>query len=81
MDKGAARATLEALFDRIDALIKHDGEASKAELEAVFGDHAGEFLKFCDKDADEKLTKDEFTSGTSASIFVCPAHVSLRRYP
>merc|ERR1719160_1593120 len=56
MDKDAAKATLEGLFDRIDALIKKDGEASKAEL-------AGEFLKFCDKDADEKLTKDEFTSG------------------
>merc|ERR1719160_2224649 len=56
MDKDAAKATLEGLFDRIDALIK-------AELEAVFGEHAGEFLKFCDKDADEKLTKDEFTSG------------------
>merc|ERR1719456_1324518 len=27
------------------------------------GEHAGEFLKFCDKDADEKLTKDEFTDG------------------
>merc|ERR1719281_1304314 len=63
MDKDAAKATLEGLFDRIDALIKKDGEASKAELEAVFGEHAGEFLKFCDKDADEKLTKDEFTSG------------------
>merc|ERR1719298_325522 len=63
MDKDAAKATLENLFDRIDALMKKDGEASKAELEAVFGEHAGEFLKFCDKDADEKLTKDEFTSG------------------
>merc|ERR1719281_329517 len=51
MDKDAAKATLEGLFDRIDALIKKDGE------------HSGEFLKFCDKDADEKLTKDEFTSG------------------
>merc|ERR1719364_489846 len=63
MNVDAAKATLGGLFDRIDALIKKDGEASKKELEAVFGEHAGEFLKFCDKDADEKLTKDEFTSG------------------
>merc|ERR1711934_1106409 len=63
MNVDAAKATLGGLFDRIDALIKKDGEASKKELEAVFGEHAGEFLKFCDKDADEKLTKDEFTAG------------------
>merc|ERR1711977_388601 len=66
MNVDAAKATLGGLFDRIDALIKKDGEASKKELEAVFGEHAGEFLKFCDKDADEKLTKDEFTAGILA---------------
>merc|ERR1712072_470166 len=63
MNVDAAKATLGGLFDRIDALIKKDGEASKEELKAVFGDHAGEFLKFCDKDENESLSKDEFTSG------------------
>merc|ERR1719263_2017943 len=63
MDAAAAKTTLEGLFDRIDALINKDGEASKDELTKVFGEHAEEFLKFCDKDADSKLTKDEFTGG------------------
>merc|ERR1711934_710930 len=63
MDAAAAKTTLEGLFDRIDALINKDGEASKEELTKVFGEHAEEFLKFCDKDADSKLTKDEFTGG------------------
>merc|ERR1711998_268513 len=47
----------------IDALINQDGQASYEELQAVFGEHADEFLKFCDKDDDKKLTKDEFTGG------------------
>merc|ERR1711907_61590 len=63
MDAAAAKTTLGGLFDRIDQLIKKDGQASKAELEAVFGEHAAEFLKFCDKDADENLSKDEFCDG------------------
>merc|ERR1719352_1817411 len=63
MDAAAAKTTLEGLFDRIDALINKDGEASKDELTKVFGEHAEEFLKFCDKDADSKLTKEEFTGG------------------
>merc|ERR1712159_525142 len=63
MDAAAAKTTLGDLFDRIDQLIKKDGQASKAELEAAFGEHAAEFLKFCDKDADENLSKDEFCDG------------------
>jgi len=63
MDAAAAKTTLEGLFDRIDALINQDGQASYEELQAVFGEHADEFLKFCDKDDDKKLTKDEFTGG------------------
>merc|ERR1712159_654019 len=63
MDAAAAKTTLGDLFDRIDQPIKKDGQASKAELEAVFGEHAAEFLKFCDKDADENLSKDEFCDG------------------
>jgi len=63
MDQAAAKTTLEGLFDRIDALISKDGVASYDELKAVFGEHADEFLQFCDKDSDKKLSKDEFTEG------------------
>jgi len=34
-----------------------------SEMKAVFGDHAAEFLRFCDKDDDKSLTCDEFTTG------------------
>merc|ERR1711981_140015 len=44
-------------------VITKDGQASYEELTAVFGEHADEFLQFCDKDTDKKLTRDEFTSG------------------
>eukprot|EP00656_Telonema_subtile_P021292 TRINITY_DN2231_c0_g1_i1.p1 TRINITY_DN2231_c0_g1~~TRINITY_DN2231_c0_g1_i1.p1 ORF type:complete len:291 (-),score=77.43 TRINITY_DN2231_c0_g1_i1:308-1180(-) len=56
-------APLEALFDRIDQLVSKDGVASKDELALVFGEHAEEFLKFCDADGDTKLTKEEFIAG------------------
>merc|ERR1739848_594707 len=55
-----------ALFDRIDAIVTKDGTASKEELTAVFGEHAEEFLKFCDDDSDKKLTKEEFVNGIVA---------------
>jgi len=55
-----------ALFDRIDAIVTKDGTASKEELTAVFGEHAEEFLKFCDADSDKKLTKEEFVNGIVA---------------
>lgn len=32
----------------------------------MFGEHADEFLKFCDKDSDKSLTKDEFVGGILA---------------
>ena len=39
----------------------------KGELTKVFGEHAGEFLKFCDGQAegavDQALSLDEFTAG------------------
>ena len=57
------KETLGALFDRIDALINKDGHASKEELTAVFGEHAGDFLSHCDENADAQLTKEEFVDG------------------
>merc|ERR1711935_1290604 len=60
-------ASLTALFNRIDALEKKDDALSKGELTKVFGEHAGEFLKFCDGQAegavDQALSLDEFTAG------------------
>merc|ERR1711907_662549 len=66
MDAETAKTTLGGLFDRIDALVNKDGEASYEELTKVFGEHADEFLKFCDKDDDKKLTKGEFVGGILA---------------
>merc|ERR1719272_1475032 len=63
MDKEAAKVTLETLFGRIDSLIAKDGKASKAELSKVFGEHADQFLQFCDKDGDSDLTCEEFCAG------------------
>merc|ERR1719345_398813 len=63
MDKEAAKVTLETLFGRIDSLIAKDGKASKAELSKVFGEHADQFLEFCDKDGDTDLTCEEFCAG------------------
>jgi len=63
MNVAAATKTLEGMFDRIDALISQDNVVSEDELKKVFGESASEFLAFCDKDSDKKLTKDEFTSG------------------
>jgi hypothetical protein len=63
MDRAAAQTTLEGLFDRIDAINTKDGQASYEELTAVFGEFADQFLEFCDKDSDKKLTKEEFTAG------------------
>merc|ERR1712195_466987 len=63
----ARTASLTALFNRIDALEKKDDALSKGELTKVFGEHAGEFLKFCDGQAegavDQALSLEEFTAG------------------
>ena len=62
-DKMSREESMGALFDRIDAVITKDGFATKEELTKVFGEHAEEFLKFCDGDGDTKLTKEEFVNG------------------
>merc|ERR1719486_1047554 len=46
MDNAAAKTTLEGLFDRIDALINKDGEASKDKL--TKDEFTGGILKDCD---------------------------------
>merc|ERR1711977_802746 len=58
-----AKTTLSGFFKRIDRLVDEDKSASKDELTKVFGEHAGEFLKFCDKDDDKALTEEEFVEG------------------
>merc|ERR1719473_2565806 len=61
---------LKTLFGRIDALVEKDESLSMDELKAVFGEHADEFIKYCDGQAggeeDKKLTFDEFKSGILA---------------
>lgn len=63
----ARTEALTTLFGRIDALEKKDEALSKGELTKVFGEHAGEFLKFCDGQAggaeDQALSLAEFTAG------------------
>merc|ERR1719399_1208268 len=64
MDRAAA---LKTLFDSIDALVTKDDSLDMAELKAVFGEHAEEFIKYCDGQAggeeDKKLSFDEFSAG------------------
>ena len=73
----ARGVALGSLFDRIDTLMRIDcsidadlvfvfqrrWEASKAELAFVFGSQAGQFLKFCDFDKGNTLSKAEFVHG------------------
>merc|ERR1719353_1079080 len=40
-----------------------NGTLEVSELQSVFGEHATEFLKFCDGDGDKQLTNDEFVNG------------------
>merc|ERR1712006_47160 len=58
---------LQELFDRIDKLEEADKSLSMGELKKVFGEHADEFIKFCDGqaggDEDKALSFDEFKSG------------------
>merc|ERR1712094_41596 len=57
---------LKKLFDRIDALESKD-KSLRGELKKVFGEHADEFIKFCDGqaggDEDKALDFNEFKSG------------------
>merc|ERR1711998_305302 len=68
MDRSAA---LKNLFDRIDALCSKDDALDMDELKAVFGEHADEFIKYCDGQGeagavDAKLTFEEFKTGILA---------------
>jgi uncharacterized OsmC-like protein len=55
------KAQLADRFKLIDS--NSNGKLEVSELKAVFGEHADEFLKFCDDDGDKSLTCDEFTDG------------------
>merc|ERR1711988_1682490 len=64
-------AELQKLFGRIDALVEKDDSLSMDELKAVFGEHADEFIKYCDGQGeagavDAKLTFEEFKTGILA---------------
>merc|ERR1712054_580942 len=55
----------------IDALVEKDDSLSMDELKAVFGEHADEFIKYCDGqgeggNVDAKLTFEEFKTGILA---------------
>jgi len=68
MDKKAELASRFALIDT-----NSNGTLEVSELEAVFGEHATEFLKFCDAgDKDGKLTGEEFASGILNDIGEMP---------
>merc|ERR1719191_394512 len=58
---------LKKLFARIDALVDQDESLDMDELKQVFGEHADEFIKYCDGqangDVDAKLSFDEFSTG------------------
>merc|ERR1719399_2211496 len=54
-------AELTTRFNQID--VNKNGKLEKSELKAVFGEHASEFLKFCDDNSDGELTCDEFVAG------------------
>ena len=47
-DEAKATEALTALFAKVDK--NGNGELDLAELQRVFGEHADQFLKFCDKD-------------------------------
>jgi len=68
MDRGAELTTL---FGRIDALVTKDDSLDMDELKQVFGEHADEFIKYCDGQGeagavDAKLTFEEFKTGILA---------------
>ena len=47
-DEAKAKESLTALFAKVDK--NGNGELDLPELQRVFGEHADQFLKFCDKD-------------------------------
>jgi hypothetical protein len=54
-------AELKARFEIIDT--DGSGKLELAELEKAFGEHAQQFLQFCDADEDGMITGDEFVKG------------------
>merc|ERR1719155_112306 len=67
MDRSAA---LKDLFGRIDKLVKEDQSLEIDELKKVFGEHAEEFIKYCDGQkegaVDNALSFPEFEAGILA---------------
>jgi quinol monooxygenase YgiN len=55
------KVELTERFNIIDT--NGSGALELAELEACFGEHAGEFLQFCDKNTDKAISAEEFVTG------------------
>jgi len=60
-DESRAKAALSGLFQKIDA--NANGILEVAELQRIFGEHASQFLQFCDADNNSELSCEEFCAG------------------
>ena len=70
MPEACSAAELTQRFNLIDT--NSNGTLEKSELRAVFGEHAEEFLKFCDGNNDGALTAEEFVAGILNDTEVSP---------
>jgi len=66
VDIEKAKATLKSLFNQIDT--SGNEELDSKELEVVFGEHASDFLKFCDGDGDKSITLTEWLDGITGDV-------------
>jgi len=60
-DEAKAKESLSALFSKVDK--NSNGSLELSELKRVFGEHADQFLKFCDGDGDKAISSDEWLAG------------------
>merc|ERR1711865_627093 len=60
-DEAQATEALKTLFGKVD--LDNNGKLSVSELKRVFGDHAEQFLQFCDNDDDKAITEAEWLKG------------------
>jgi methylenetetrahydrofolate reductase (NADPH) len=60
-DQAKATESLTALFGKVDK--NGNGTLEVDELKRVFGEHAEQFLQFCDADADRAITCEEWLTG------------------
>jgi len=60
-DEAKATEVLTSLFQKVD--VNANGALCLSELKRVFGEHAGQFLTFCDGDDDKEISVDEWLKG------------------